>query len=200
MLFQWVQIVYWIALATWFGTVLAVALFAPVIFHTVRESNPILPDVLSVNLEGQHGTLLAGSIVANILRRLVNVELICAIVLLITLIIQPFIIDMNSGTEALSGNKAAAFVRSILFLAALALVLLDWWVVWPRLLKFRDQYIEHADEPEIANPAKDEFDREHKRSVSLMSIVLFLLLGMILFSANITPPRTTIPAQTSAGK
>ena len=36
-------------------------------FRTVRESNPLLPLVLSVNLDGQHGTLLAGSIVSNLL-------------------------------------------------------------------------------------------------------------------------------------
>src|SRR3954454_21167129 len=61
-LYQIVQIVYWLALATWFGGVLFVAISAPVILRTVRENNPILPHVLSVNLEGQHATLLAGSI------------------------------------------------------------------------------------------------------------------------------------------
>ena len=59
-LFQLVQIVYWLALATWFGGVLFVAIAAPAVFRTVRENNPVLPHVLSVNLEGQHGTLLAG--------------------------------------------------------------------------------------------------------------------------------------------
>ena len=57
-------------MATWFGGVLFVAVAAPIIFRTVRESNPVLPTVLSVNLENQHGTLLAGSIVGNLLATL----------------------------------------------------------------------------------------------------------------------------------
>ena len=36
-----------------------------------------------------------------------------------------------------------------------------------------------------ANPAKDLFDRYHKESVTLLSIILFLLLGIILFSGNV---------------
>ena len=74
MLFPAVQIVYWLSLSTWFGGVLFIAVAAPVIFRTVRENNPILPGVLSVNLDNQHGTLLAGSIVANLLQILVRVQ------------------------------------------------------------------------------------------------------------------------------
>ncbi len=50
--FQLIQIVFWLALSTWFGAVLFIAVAAPIIFRTVRESNPVLPMVLSVNLEG----------------------------------------------------------------------------------------------------------------------------------------------------
>jgi hypothetical protein len=181
MAFQIVQIVYWLALSTWFGGVLFVAVAAPIVFRTVRESNPVLPGVLSVNLEGQHGTLLAGSIVGNILDRLTRVQLICGVVLLLMLIAQPFVIDLRGQ------NMTAAILRSAMFLVAVALVVYDWRVVWPKIQKHREEYIDHADEPEVANPAKDQFDRYHRQSVSIMMVVLFLLLGMILFSANITP-------------
>jgi len=78
------MILYWLALATWFGGVLFIALAAPIIFRTVREANPIMTSVLSVNLEGQHGTLLAGTIVANLLQRLMWLEMVCAGTLLLT--------------------------------------------------------------------------------------------------------------------
>src|SRR6476620_11474563 len=110
--FQLVQILYWLALATWFGGVMFVAVAAPVVFRTVRENNPLLPHVLSVNLEGQHGTLLAGSIVGDILDRLSRVELICAGVLLLMLIAQPFLIDLRGQ------NLTAAILRSAMYLAA----------------------------------------------------------------------------------
>ena len=59
-------------------------------------------------------------------------------------------------------------------------------------MRHRQEFIDHADEPEVANPAKDEFDRGQRRSVTLLMAVLFLLLGIILFSGNITP-RTPAP-------
>src|SRR5580704_19328585 len=62
MLLDLVQVVYWLALSTWFGGVLFIAAAAPVIIKTVKDADPLLPTVLSVNLEGQHGTLLAGGI------------------------------------------------------------------------------------------------------------------------------------------
>jgi hypothetical protein len=183
MVFQLVMIVYWLALATWFGGVLFVALAAPVVFRTVREANPLLPSVLSVNLEGQHGTLLAGSIVGSLLNRLAQVEVGCAAVLIIMLILQPLVVDVRES------NLTAYIVRVVLAVVAAGVVAYDRWALWPRIWKLRQEYLDHADEPEVANPAKDEFDRQHRTSVTLLSGVLFLLLGVILFSGGITPKR-----------
>jgi hypothetical protein len=181
-----IQILYWLALSTWFGGVLFVAVAAPIIFRTVRDANPVLPAVLSVNLEGQHGTLLAGSIVGNLLGMLQRVELVCAAVLLLVMIGQLFFIDLAGPA------LVAPILRGALFLAAVVLVVYDWRVVWPKVWKYRQEYIDHADEPEIANPAKDQFDRYHNESVRVLSIVLALLLGIILFSGNIRlGPATT---------
>jgi hypothetical protein len=180
-LYQLVQIAYWLALATWFGGVLFVAMAAPIVFRTVRENNPILPHVLSVNLEGQHGTLLAGSIVGDLLARLWRVQMICGGVLLVALVGQFFLIDLTAG------NRTAAVVRVTLFVAAVGVALYDGWVLWPRIWRHRQEYLDHADEPEVANPAKDRFDADHRLSVGLLTAVLFLLLGILLFSGNITP-------------
>src|SRR3954467_11821218 len=95
MAFSLLQIVYWIALATWFGGVLFIAIAAPIIFRTVKESNPIIPTVLSVNLEGQHGNLLAGTIVANLISQLVRIELLCAAGLIVGLIGQWALSDLS---------------------------------------------------------------------------------------------------------
>jgi hypothetical protein len=183
MVFQLVMIVYWLALATWFGGVLFVALAAPVVFKTVREANPLLPGVLSVNLDGQHGTLLAGSIVGSLLNRLAQVQVGCAAVLLVTLILQPLVVDVRET------NLTAYVLRLVMFVAAAGVAAYDRWVLWPRIWKWRQEYLDHADEPDVANPAKEEFDRQHRLSVTLLSGVLFLLLGMVLFSGGITPKR-----------
>jgi hypothetical protein len=186
-MFQAIQIAYWLALATWFGGVLFIAIAAPVIFRTVREADRTLPRVLSVNLEGQHGTLLAGTIVSNLLAVLSRIQLLCAGVLLVAILGQWFCID-RSGAALLF-----PLIRTAIYLAAVALVIYDWRVVWPRIQKYRQQYIDHADEPEVANPAKEQFDRYHMESITVLRNVLFLLLGMILFSANIRPAPPPIP-------
>jgi hypothetical protein len=186
-LFQLVQIVYWLALATWFGGVLFVAIAAPVVFRTVRENNPVLPHVLSVNLEGQHGTLLAGSIIGSLIARLARLQLACGAVLVLALVAHLFVANVEGA------NGTAAIIRTALLLAAAGVALYDGWLVWPRLWRHRQEFIDHADEPEIANPAKDEFDRGQRRSVTLLMAVLFLLLGVILFSGNITPRRAAVP-------
>jgi len=180
------QTLYWLALSTWFGGVLFVAVAAPIIFRTVRESNPMLPTVLSVNLEGQHGTLLAGSIVANLLRTLTRVELVCAAVLLITVIGQWLLIRPTGP------NLIQPIVRSALLVIAIAIVVYDWRVLWPKVWEYRQKYIEHADDPDVANPAKDEFDRYHQDSVRLLSILLAVLLAMVLFSGNIRQAGITL--------
>ena len=186
MAFSLLQIIYWIALATWFCGVLFIAVAAPVIFRTVKDNNPILPTVLSVNLEGQHGSLLASTIVANLINQLFYIELTCAAGLLIGLIAQWFLSD-TAGQ-----NWLLPMLRSAMFLAAVALLIYDWRFVWPKITLFRDQYIAHADEPEVANPANDEFNRHQRESEFLLRLRLALLLALILFSASITPRKIQI--------
>ena len=186
MLFQLAQIVYWLSLATWFGGVLFIVLSAPVVFRTVREHNPILPTVLSVNLENQHGTLLAGTIVANLLDMLFRIEVACAVALFLAIVAQWFLLPRTIPLVA----------RSAMYLAAVGFSVYAWRFVGPRITQYRRQYIDHADEPEVANPAREQFDRYHRESVTLLSIVLFLLLGMVLYSADISqhaPISVSIP-------
>ena len=165
-----IEILYWLALATWFGGVLFITIAAPVIFRTVGESEPILPTVLSVNLEGQHGTLLAGSIVANLLAAMLRIQLACAAALGLF---------HRALENPLSPSTGAAVVRTVLFIVAVVLLIYDWRVVSPRIFEHRQKYIDHADEPEIANAAKEQFDRYHHESVT----VLMLELAAVGFGA-----------------
>jgi hypothetical protein len=187
MAFSLVQIVYWIALATWFGGVLFIAIAAPIVFRTVKENNPILPTVLSVNLEGQHGSLLAGTIVTNLIAQLTRIELICAGAMLFGLVGQWALSDVGGD------NWILPMVRSGMFVAAVGFVLFDRLSLWPRINQYRDQYVEHADEPDIANPANDQFNHYQRESELLLRIRLALLLGLILFSASIRPRGIDIP-------
>lgn len=187
MQFQVVQILFWLAVATWFGAVLFVAVAAPVIFRTIRDANPILPNVLSVNLEHQHGTLLAGTIVGNLLAHLRWVQAACALLLFGTMIAQVFTIDLSGP------NGTAALVRAGLLIAAAGLLAVDWAYLAPRVARHRQEYLDHADDPDVANPAKERFDEQHRRSVSVMQALLFCLLGLILFGAVVAPKSRGMP-------
>lgn len=177
--FELLQIIYWLALSTWFGAVLFIAVAAPVIIRSVREANPVLPSILSVNLEGQHGTLLGGSIIGNIVNVLVRIELACAAALLLALVAH------WAELPRLGAPLVMQLLRNALYLAAVALLIYRWRVLWPRLWRQRQEYIDHADEPDVANPALDEFDRLQSESATVLIMQLAALLGMILFSANI---------------
>jgi len=181
--FAFFQIVYWLALATWFGGTLFVAIAAPVVFRTVRENDPVIPTVLSVNLEGQHGTLLAGSIVSNLIGRLAQIEWICAVAVGVSIAVQ-WALHVQDWSIAL--------VRTVLFVAAVVLLVYDRRFVWPKISRNRQQYIDHADEPEVANPAREQFNRHQRESEMLLMIAVALLLGIIVFSTSITNVRLLI--------
>lgn len=181
------QIIYWLALATWFGGVLFIAIAAPVIMRAVRDDKPVLPTVLSVNLEGQHGTLLGGSVVGRIMEVLFRVELACAAALLVTLIAQWVVL------HPMGRNLVPPLVRTALYLGAVGLLLYQWRALWPRTWKKRQEYIDHADEPDVANAALEQLDRFQAESATVLFLLVTLLLGMIVFSANIRQP-IAIPA------
>lgn len=172
-----VQIAYWIALATWFGGVLFIVVANPIVFRTVRDADPTLPKVISVNLDGQHSTLLAGTIMGDLLRTVIHVMLVCDAVLVPTLIIQFFVINMS--------NPVTPILRTALFIAASALLIYLWRVGIPRAETYRTKYVESADEPDVANPALDQFDRYSKEIEQVMLFLLAALLMMILFSTDI---------------
>lgn len=176
-----VQVVYWLALSMWFGGAMFIGVAVQVIHRTVREHDPLLPNVLSVNLEGQHSTLLSGTIVGNLISALTRIELYCAAILLPAIGAQWFVFDLSDPF-----NKVSAFVRTALYLAAAVLVIYDWRSLWPKILAARQEFIDHADEPEKANPANARLKSLQRESESLLLILIFLLLGMILFSAGIS--------------
>src|SRR6185436_7779651 len=178
-----VQIAFWMALSTWFGAVLFVVLAPPIILRTVRQNNPVLPAALSVNLEGQHGTLLAGSIIGELMAPLIRIELVCSAVLLVALIGQ-WLILQPQGMQLM-----LPLFRTALYLAATIFLIYNWRVVWPRMWRYRQEYLDHADEPEVANPALDLFDKYQAESLTILRNILCLLIGMILFSAFVTYSR-----------
>ena len=183
MLFVFVQILYWLSLSTWFGAVFFLLIAPPIILRTVNESKPILPDVLSVNLNGQHSTLLAGTIISNLLTPVMRIQIGCAAAMSVAIIGQWCLVETSGGA------MLPPILRSAMFIAAAVLVVYDWRWVWPQTFKSRQEYLDNVDDPDKANPALDRFDKSQAESLTVIRNVFFLLLGIILFSGDI---RTTV--------
>jgi hypothetical protein len=185
MFFQLVQMLYWLSLSTWFGGAMFIGLAADVIRRSVRDNKPVLPHVLSVNLEDQHSTLLAGAIVGNLISALTRIEIICGGVLLAAIAAQWFLIDLADDWV-----KSSAFLRTGLFLGAAGVAIYHGRVLWPRIMQTRQTFIDNADDPDKANPVSERLDRLQRDSDLLLMVLVFLLLGIILFSGNIYRPIT----------
>ena len=185
--------IFWLSLSTWFGCVLFVAIAAPIIFRVTREYKPTLPLVLSVNLENQHADLLGAMIVSALMSVLIRIELCCAVGVFIGIAGQWLLTDSRA-----SGVVLAMVLRSCLLVAAGTMAIYKWRVLWPRINMNLKQYLDHADEPDIANPAKDRFEKDDRENVNVLMITLVMLLGLVLYSSNVTSAREySLPIQGS---
>jgi hypothetical protein len=182
-LFLIIQLFYWLSLSTWLGSVAFIAISIPVITRTIRENDPTLPTVLSVNLDGAHSSLLTTTVVVNLLSVLVRIELACLSILLLTL----------AGQWAALGSDRMIItvIRSCLLAAAGGVAAYDWRAVSPRVARYRKEYIDRADEPEAAKAARDQFERHYRESLTLLMLQAFILSGLVLFSTMISMPAQT---------
>lgn len=179
-----VDAIYWLALSTWFGTVLLSVIAPPVILRTIREADPTLPRVLSVNLDQQHSVLLASNVIIEILKTLFRLQGVCALAFLPALVAKWFITDL------LELRLLVPILVSALYVIAVGFHLYAWRVVVPKVIGHRAKFIEHADDPDVANAELDQFDKYSAEASGVIRNLLFTLLGMLLFSSAMLPRLT----------
>ena len=184
--FSLVQVLFWLPLSTWFGGAVFAVVAPPVVLRVMRQERPDLAQVLSVNLEGQHGTLLAGSVLSALMGVTFRIEGACAGVLALGLVGQWVMLGLGSSVIV------GLLLRTALYLAAAVFLFYQWRVLWPAVIAKREHYIVHADDPDIANPTLDEFDRLSATSLTVLQIKLFVLLGLVLFGAIVARPAVTL--------
>ena len=173
-----VAAIYWLALAAWFGAALFVAAAAPAVHRAVRDADPTLPTVLSVNLEGQHAALLGGRIVGDLLNVLGRVEVACGAALGLAQAAEWALFLRDDGRDPI-----LPLIRTTLLLAAAAMAVYAARSVRPRAEAAREQYVENADEPDLANPALDRFEAAGRDSATALWVELAALGGLIFFTA-----------------
>jgi hypothetical protein len=186
MLLPLIDAIYWLSLATWFGCVLSCAVVPPIVLRVIRESDPTLPRVLSVNLDKQHSTLLAGDVVGAILSTLFRLQGVCCVAFLPVLIVKWFTIDLGGQRVAMPVLLSALYVLASLFM------FYGWRIVWPKVLQHRQTYLDNADNPDVANAELDQFDRYSSELFSIVRNLLFALIGMLIFSAALRPVAVSL--------
>jgi hypothetical protein len=189
LVYQTVQIFYWLVLAIWLGGIVFLAIAAPVIFRTVRRLDVRSGKYTDPNLIDEQTAVVAGEVVGMLLARLGQVQMVCATALLPLMIAQLVVADM-SGT-----NFMAAILRFVLWAVAVGLLLYEWRSHYPRTWELRRRFLADAGDPEKADGSRAAFEREHRRSEQLFLAMICIVIGMVMLSANITPRVThSVPA------
>ena len=107
LLYQAVQIIYWLVLSVWLGCMVFLAVAAPVVFKVVRRlevrSRPIMPIRPSMTSRPRSWPARSSALCW---RGCGQVQMICASALLPLMIVQFFLIDLQ-GTNLIAAMVAA---------------------------------------------------------------------------------------------
>lgn len=184
--YQAVQIFYWLVLSIWLGSMVFLAASAPAVFRAIQNLDARSGKHSDPAFDEEQSTIVAGGVMGSLLVRLTQIQLICAIAMLPLMVGQLLLIDLTST------NRTAAIVRAVLWLAALLIVLYQWRIHHPRTWSLRQQYLDNPDDPEVSGRAREQFDRAQHRTEQLFQLTVFILIGLVVLSANIQPrPHTT---------
>jgi hypothetical protein len=193
--YQAVQILYWLALSVWLGSMVFLAAGAPAIFRAVRNLDARSGKHSDPALDEQQTTIVAGGVIGSLLDRLMQIQLVCAGAMLPLMVGQLLLIDLTAT------NRTAAIIRAVLWLLALGIFLYDWRIHHPRTWALRQRYLDNADDPEVSGQAREQFHRQQRRGDLLFQITVFLLIGLVVLSANIQPrPRVFAAPPIEAGQ
>lgn len=184
LLYQAVQIFYWLFLSLWLGGMVFLAFSAPVIFRVVRRLEVRSGVYTDPNLIDEQTEVVAGEIVGTLLARVGQVQMICVTALLPLMAVQLMLIDLTGS------NLGAAAVRLLLWLVALVVLIYEWRVHYPRTWALRKEFLAEAGNPEKADLSRSAFEREHRRSEQLFLVMVCIVVGLVMLSANITPRLT----------
>ncbi len=131
----------------------------------------------------------------SLLNRLTQIQLICASAMLPLMLGQILLIDLTST------NRTAAMVRAVLWLFAVIILIYEWRIHHPRTWALRQKYLDNADDPEVSAQAREQFDREQRHGEQLFQITVFILIGLVVLSANIQPrPRVSAASPVETGQ
>ncbi len=180
--FRIVQGFYWLGLGIWLGALVMLAIMAAVTFRTVRELKPSInaPPYNNPALAERAPVIIAGNIVGNSLRALAVLQLICAVMVVMCLILQCslFADQLRGGVGGWVNLLRVALVVMPIFILAL-----DANVITPRIWAQRTVMFDVSQAVEVRARAQAVFDRLHKLDERVVGASVWLLMGAVFVSA-----------------
>ena len=192
MIYKLLNLLFWLAVALYFGGLLALGLAAaPAIFDTTKAQHINLPGIVApLDPAAQAG----GEIFGNVLKRFWYVE-IGALAAMLAAILGWFRIERL--------RRASTWALAVLWLTLAGALAYDTVVltpeVWNMRQMVRDTATQHAaDTQGAAWPERQAFDWLHKRSRTRGQFKAGVLLVMIAVAAWRKPPESKTAAATPA--
>lgn len=183
---------YWLALGTWLGAMIMLALAAAAAFHVSREQGATLPSLqyATSHLQGRDAEVLAGHVVGRMIDHLAVLQMVCAVLIFLTLLLQ---LTMFRAELHLRAGSAGNVLRVLLLVAALALLKFDRIHVNPTIHEHRAAMYETGISQQQYEVARAAFDRYHALSENVGKATVFILIGAMIASAfALHPKRDTL--------
>jgi len=183
---------YWLALGTWLGAMVMLAIAAATAFQVSREHGVTLPSMQyeGSHLAGRDAEVFAGHVVGGMIDKLAIVQMACAVLIFITLLLQ---LTAFRATLHLRPGSAGNVLRVLLLVVVLALLKFDRIHVNPTIHEHRTAMYEPDISETAYTTARAAFDRYHKLSENVGKATVFLLIGAMFTSAfALHPKRDTL--------
>lgn len=173
---------YFLGLGTWFGAIVMLAISAAATFQTVRAFEPTL-HVAPWNqpeLASRAPSVLAGAIVGSSLNGLRVVQIICATIVILTLIAQHTLFRNYLSCTRFSKRN---ITRLLLIAVPVIVLLLNIFWITPNVLTHRDAMWDMTTSQAQRQQAQASFDRFHKLSERSVGMAAMALAGSVLISS-----------------
>ncbi|QQE12797.1 hypothetical protein JD969_04855 [Planctomycetota bacterium] len=172
-----IQSFYYLFLGTWLGSLIMLAFSAAASFKTLRFYKAI-PGIEPYSLDifaNKYPEILAGAVVNQSLTYLTQLQVICALGVLLCIFLN-FIFNRKNNC------KIPSFIRTTLYMLAVATLLIHIFLTAPTMSTLRDKMYN----PDITQVERDttltKFQTLHKFSERSTGSAVFIIAAIILIS------------------
>lgn len=177
----WLPAIHLVALATWFGALLAAGLTAALVFPAMRRVAPILPDFAAY--PGEHWKIAAGSVANRVFLVVDSIQLACAVIAILTLGLT--FAAAGKAVPGLRIRPPLGGARLALLTIASTLLCYELFILSPRMAIHLSDYWAAAREGRLAaaDIAKAAFDADHPTASGVLSTTAVAVLLSIVAAA-----------------